>query len=140
MKLISAFSSLPRVIALPLLATAMVACTPEAPSLGAANGGSAAAASGQAAPMSDAQFNALPIDTQYKIVNKLLSSVYNGMPVDDFYDVTGGTAMRHRADNDFTLSSLRRSMRTPLNTKAKAELDAQIVGDEYAVYNNPGEH
>ncbi len=113
------------------MAGMLVGCAPpEAPSLGAANGGSASTAGGAAAPLSDAAFNALPIDTQYKVVNKLLSSVYNGMSVDEFYDVSGGTAMRNRRDSSFTLSDLRKAMQTPLSTEEKAELDSQIVGDD----------
>ncbi|MFK7996376.1 MAG: hypothetical protein AB8B87_19710 [Granulosicoccus sp.] len=126
-----------KVLTAPLLASVLIACAPDAPSLGAANGG-AGAASGVAAAMSDAEFNALSIDTQYKVVNKLLSTVYNGMPVDDFYDVSGGTAMRNRKDSNFMLSDLRRSMQTPLTTELKAELDLQIVGNEDQI-NEMGE-
>ncbi|MFK7859686.1 MAG: hypothetical protein AB8B64_12735 [Granulosicoccus sp.] len=125
------FKNLSSVVTVPLLATVMVACAPpDAPSLGAATGESASTAGGVAAPLSDAAFNALPIDTQYKVVNKLLSSVYNGMPVDEFYNVSGGTAMNYRRDSSFTLSELRKSMQTPLSPEQKAELDSQIVGDE----------
>lgn len=130
MKFIPTLSHLPRVMMLPVLAAVLVACSPESPSLGAANGGSAGSASGVATPLSDAQFNALPIDTQYKVVNKLLSTVYNGMPVDEFYDLSAGTAMRTRLDDDFTLSRLRTAMQTPLSTEDKMELDVQIVGDD----------
>jgi len=130
MKFTPAFNGLSKVLLLPMLAATMVACAPDSPSLGAANGGGAGIASGVAAPMSDAQFNALPIDTQYKVVNKLLSSVYNGMPVDEFYSLTAGTALRTRQDSDFNLSQLRTAMQTPLSQEAKLELDAEIVGDE----------
>ncbi|MFK8082573.1 MAG: hypothetical protein AB8B97_20020 [Granulosicoccus sp.] len=130
MKLSCIVPRITRILALLIMPTLLIACSPEVPSLGAANGGVVGSAAGLAAPLSDAEFDALQIDQQYRVVNKLLASVYNGMPVDEFYDVAGGTAMRNRRDQDFSLSDLRNAMQIPLSSDVKAEADRQILGDE----------
>lgn len=105
----------------------------EAPSSPDTGEPAAGAASGTAAPMSDASYDALPIDQQYRVANKLLATIYTGMPVEEFYSLEPGDALRARRDPSFTLSSLRTALATDLPNEQRAELDRQIDGDESAV-------
>ena len=118
------------VLALPILGLSLAACTPEAPGANNINGASSRIAGGKASTMSDAQFDTLPMDTQYKVVNKLLSTLYNGMPVDEFYDIASGTATDKRRDPDFTLSDIRDALNDPLTSQDKSALDTIITGSE----------
>ena len=115
-----------------LVAVFLSGCQPESPGLGAA-GGSALTGAGLAAPLSDAEFSALDIDEQYRVVNKLLGTLYSGMPVSEFYDMSSSNAMKSRKDTSFTLSTLRKQLQTNLPDEQREQLDLEIVGDEEAV-------
>ncbi len=72
----------------PLLAAlALSGCNPGQPSGG---GSSASSVRGTAAPLSDSDFNAMSAEQQYQVVSKLLGTLYKGMPVDEFFDVSAG--------------------------------------------------
>lgn len=114
-----------------LLALGLAACdAPSSPSLGQANGVSAAA--GAAAPMADAEFLSLSSDEQYRVANKLLGTLYRGIPVDDFYTLEAGFALRGKLDPGFSLSTLRTALSTDLDDETRARLDAEIAGDDTA--------
>ncbi|MEE9320873.1 MAG: hypothetical protein V3U76_10540 [Granulosicoccus sp.] len=115
-----------------LAAVFLSGCQPEAPGLGAA-GGSVSAGVGLAAPLSDAEFDALGVDEQYRVVNKLLGTLYSGMPVSEFYDLSSGNALKNRKDPSFTLSTLRKQLQTNLPDEQREQLDLEIIGDEEAV-------
>ena len=119
-----------------LVAVALLlsACEPPGapPSLGAAEGTSRPAG-GSATALSDAEFEALEPDAQYRLVNKLLGTLYKGVPVADFYALDTGRALRARLDGAPTLASIRTALATDLPPEERARLDREIVGDEDAL-------
>ena len=120
------------------LAVLLAACEPPgapSPPLGAAGGGAGAqrAATGHAAPLSDATFEAMPLDEQYRVTSKLLGTLYTGVPVAEFYALDAGRALTRRHDAAPTLASIRAALATELSPEARVRLDTEIVGDEDAL-------
>ena len=62
--------------------------------------------------MSDATFAALPLDDRYRVVNKLLGTLHDGVTVDEFYAMTPGGPMLAAADPGLTPSALRARLET----------------------------
>ena len=116
------------------VALLLAACEPPGspPSLGAAEE-SARPTGGVATAMSDAEFEALDVDAQYRLVNKLLGTLYKGVPVAEFYALDTGSALQERRDGAPTLASLRTALATDLSLDMRARLDREIVGDEDAL-------
>jgi hypothetical protein len=80
--------------------------------------------------MSDATFEAMPLDDQYQLVNKLLGSLYGGVPVDEFYAIEPGSNMQRRHDDAPTLTTIRAALQTPLEPAARLKLDREIIGED----------
>ena len=116
-----------------ILALALQACEPTAPSLGGASPLASTTARGMAAPLSDDKFNRLPLDDQYSVINKLMSTLYSGVPVEEFYALEGGSVLSRRAQAAPTLNSVRATLQEELQPELRAQYDQQIVGDEYAL-------
>lgn len=121
-----------------VLALALQACEPSAPSLGGASPLANTPATGSATPLSDSTFNALSLDGQYSVLNKLLSTVYSGVPVEDFYSLDSGRALSARNASAPTLSTIRASLQEELEPQDRGHYDQEIVGDEYAL-NDQGQ-
>lgn len=62
----------------------LVACETDLPS----EGGSDFTPTGYAEPLSESQFEALSPEQQYQVANKLLGTMYKGLPVEDFLDLS----------------------------------------------------
>lgn len=105
------------------------ACTPSTPTIAGASPG-ASAASGFASPLSDATFDAMPVDDQYQLVNKLLGTLYGGVPVDEFYTIEPGSYLQSRRADAPTLASIRTSLQTSLDPEQRTLLDREIVGED----------
>ncbi len=112
--------------------TALLAqgCEPTAPGLGGAQPLANAPATGSAAPLSDATFDALPIDDQYRVVNKLLATLYNGVSVEQFYELDSANAMQRRRASAPTLASIRARLQVELPAGERQRYDQEIAGDE----------
>lgn len=106
----------------------LTACSPSSPDVAGLTLGAASAAGGVAAPLSDANFDALPLDTQYQLVNKLLGTLYGGVPVDEFYAIEPGSNMQRRHDDAPTLATIKAALRTRLEPTTRAQLDREIIG------------
>ncbi len=120
-------------VAVAVLSVLLAACAPESPSLGGANAAQAPrAAGGIASPLSDGEFAALPLDDRYRVVNKLLGTLYDGMPVSEFYAIGPGSAMSAALDPTLAPSTLRAKLATPMDPVERARIDLEIVGDEEA--------
>jgi len=133
------FSDCRFVLSLLLLAalTGVSGCAPGQPELGSARGGSALA-SGLAAPLSDSAYRGMPADRQYQVINKLLSTLYKGVSVADFYDISNGLANAPILPDALTLAQLRQKLQTPLSDKERAAFDLQIVGEPGAEDDDTG--
>ena len=71
-----------------LASLVLIGCSPGQSSGGSSSGGFEV--TGYAAPLSDSEYQALSPEQQYQVVNKLLGTLYKGMPVDEFFDVSVG--------------------------------------------------
>lgn len=120
-----------------LFAATLAGCSPGQPDLGQASSGGGSA-SGIAAPMSDAAFTAMSVDQQYQVMNKVLGTLYVGVPVADFYDLSSGLAEASPNPTVSSLSQLWQQLLTPLSEKQRAELDLLIVGDPNAEDDETG--
>lgn len=71
-------------------------CTPEAPS---GNSSSGQSFSGE---LSKAEYNALSDEQKYQVANKLLGTMFKGVPVDEFFDISNGmSSLSLKAGDDF---------------------------------------
>ena len=126
----------PLALAATALAVVLAACSPpSAPTAAGAPGQPSAAlpATGLAAPLSDAEFDALTVDEQYRVTNKLLATLYSGVPVADHHDLSSGRALRSRRADAPTPASIRAALATKLDPLERERLDLEIVGDDAAV-------
>ncbi|MFK7855847.1 MAG: hypothetical protein AB8B79_17110 [Granulosicoccus sp.] len=119
--------------ALSVLALVLQSCAPEAPSLGGASPVANTPAQGSAVPLSDARFNGMSLDDQYSVINKLYSTLYSGVPVEDFYSLDGGSVLTARNSSAPSLSSVKALLQQDLPPEVRSLHDQQIVGDEYAL-------
>jgi len=110
----------------------------EAPSNPQAQAPALGRAEGVAAPLSDERYDALPIDTQYRVANKLMATLYTGLPVDAFYSLEPGSALRTRLDPAMTLSSLRQTLLTELPIAERIALDEAITGERIGGLSTAG--
>ena len=56
---------------------------------------------GRAAPLTQAEFNALSPEQQYRVANKLLGTMFRGISVNDFFDLSQGIDNLTPRDNNF---------------------------------------
>jgi|GEM_PF-603952 len=118
------------VVVIGCAASILMACSPSTPGLAGANGSGSSSAGGIARPMSDATFNAMKIDDQYHLINKLLSTLYVGVPADEFYTIEPGSNLEQRRDDAPTLASIRAALQTNLKPEQRLLLDRQIIGED----------
>ncbi|MBX2839761.1 MAG: hypothetical protein KTR35_23090, partial [Gammaproteobacteria bacterium] len=106
----------------------LTACSPSSPNVAGVTPGVASAAGGFAAPLSDANFEALPLDTQYQLVNKLLGTLYSGVSVDEFYAIEPGSNLQRRRESAPTLATIRTALQSRLEPATRLRLDQEIIG------------
>ncbi|HED39849.1 MAG TPA: hypothetical protein ENJ13_05420 [Chromatiales bacterium] len=82
-----------------LIATAMIltACKPDSPDQGDTSNETttlfgAQAVSGEAAALTTSEYNQLTAEEQYAVSNRLMGTLYKGIPVDEFFDLNQGLA------------------------------------------------
>ena len=126
-------ASLARAATLCITALALQACQPSAPSLGGAHSIANAPMTGMAVPLSDSAFETMPLDDQYRLVNKVLSTIYTGVPVKEFFNIDSVDALSSRRESAPTLATIRASLATQLSAADRQYYDQQIAGDENAI-------
>ncbi len=126
-------ASLLRAATVCIIAAALQACQPTAPGLAGAQPLANAPATGSAAPLPDSAFETMPLDDQYRVVNKLLSTIYTGVPVNEFFTIDSANALSSRKESAPTLATIRASLTTELAPLDRQYYDQQISGDENAV-------
>lgn len=79
----------------------------------------APAITGAAAPLSTDEYQKLAPEQQYQVANKLMATLYKGVPVNDFFDLSKGlaTPVVSSQGNDF-IAATGRQLATPLTDKA----------------------
>ena len=84
-------------------------------------------ASGYAAPLSQAEFNALPPEDQYHVASKLYGTLFRGISADDFFDLYAGTANLSPKSKTF-LTDTKKALQTTLSNDEVLALDTVIEG------------
>ncbi|MDH5393891.1 MAG: hypothetical protein OEY11_11945 [Gammaproteobacteria bacterium] len=86
--------------------------------------------SGKAAPLSTAEFNALSPEQQYRVANKLLGTLFRGVSVNDFFDLSQGINNLTLTDTDF-INTIAVKLITPLPTVDDNLSPGQLSIDDY---------
>ena len=107
-----------------LASLVLVGCDPGQSTSG---GGGTANITGYAAPLSNSEFNSMPAEQQYQVVNKLLGTIYKGMPVDEFFDLSAGLA-NPQVKYTNALARIREALETDLEPDERAQIDNAIDG------------
>jgi len=84
-----------RAVFLILAAAILTACKPDSPSQGANSDESttmfgAQVVNGEAAALSSTEYNQLTAEEQYAVANRLMGTLYKGIPADEFFDLEQG--------------------------------------------------
>ena len=116
-----------------LLTTAfsLLGCDPGQP-----EGSSGFSASGFAAPLSQAEFNALPPEDQYQVASKLYGTLFRGISAEDFFDLNAGTANLKPKSSNF-LNDTKQAISQPLSNQVLVAADTLIEG--FDSEGNPNE-
>ncbi len=85
------------------------------------------AAGGSAVALSQAEFNSLPAEEQYMVANKLLGTMFRGVAVEDFFDMSTGMANLSPADAAF-LSNTRNAISRDMSNAEVLAYDTIIDG------------
>ncbi len=112
-------------------ALGLVACDPGQP-----DSSSGFNVSGFAAPLTQAEFNNLPPEDQYKVANKLYGTLFRGISAEDFFNLEQGTANLSVKSTTF-LNDTRQALRTNLSTAELLAVDTLIEG--FDSEGNPNE-
>jgi len=83
-----------------LVTVGLAACDPGLP-----EASSGLSISGFAAPLSQAEFNALPAESQYQVASKLYGTLFRGISAEDFFDLNAGTDTLQPKNNRFLLDT-----------------------------------
>jgi len=111
-------------ILLVVLGLFLSGCKPTSPEE-KAGGGNLALTSGYTLRQSD--FDGLSADEQFMVANKALSTMYRGLPLDQFFDLTQGLDNPSVQYSDFITSTQVR-LQTPLTQVQRQKLDERILG------------
>ena len=85
------------------------------------------AAGGSAVALSQAEFNTLPVEDQYMVANKLLGTMYRGIPAEDFFNLDAGMANLQPTSSNFIVDT-KKALSTSMNTAEIQIYDTIIDG------------
>ena len=112
---------------LSLVSLALAACQPASPEQGSA------ANSRQALThdftLDQSEFNALDTSQQYMVANKALSTMFRGLPLDEYFDLTQGLD-NPVVQQDNYMASLQTRLRTPLTQEQLSAANIDIFGKD----------
>ena len=100
----------------------ITACDPGQP-----EASSGFAASGYAAPLSQAEFNALPPEEQYQVASKLYGTLFRGITVEEFFDMDAGVASLTPSSASF-INDTRTALQRHASTEQIKAIDDVIEG------------
>ncbi|MBI3188340.1 MAG: hypothetical protein HYZ31_10815 [Gammaproteobacteria bacterium] len=77
--------------------------------------------------LTSSEFNVLNNEQKYQVANKLLGTIFRGVPVDDFYDISAGVGdLRLKSGNDF-LATTRSTLSSVLTQEQRNYYDMVIT-------------
>ena len=83
--------------------------------------------SGVAAPLSQAEFNALPPEDQYQVASKLYGTLFRGISAEDFFDLSVGTENLSSKSTTF-LTDTKKALSTSLSVSELSAANTLIEG------------
>jgi len=110
---------LPLIIAVSMV---VLGCDPGLP-----EGSNDFAASGTAVALSQGEFNSLPPDDQYMVANKLLGTMFRGVPAEDYYNLDAGMVNMQPKSSTF-LTDTKNALATNLSNAEVLAYDTIIDG------------
>ena len=116
-----------RGLALLLAVLLLSACKPEDPSEGSDSQNRGELTTSHT--ISQAEFNSLSADDQYVVANKALSTMYRGLPLDEFFDVQQGLESPQIQYQNF-ISDTQAKLQSKLTFDERASWDQLILGKD----------
>lgn len=107
------------------LCLALSACSPTSPEDKAGN--KEGSPLSYSFTLSQEEFDALSEDDQFMVANKVLSTMYRGIPMDEFFDLTQGLENPVVQYTDF-INKTQIALQTPLTDDEKLALEKDIFG------------
>ena len=89
-----------------------------------------AAASGLLQPLDDQALQQLEVIEQYRLLNKLQATLFKGMAVDEFFDLSAGLEQPQKRADAASLQSLRTLLQTSIQSDDRQQMDLHILGAE----------
>jgi hypothetical protein len=104
-----------------LILVCLGACDPQIPKAPDAFVPTTPTAYGTAKSLSNEEYNVLSSEQKYVVANKLMGTLYKGVPANDFFDLsTGLLPLKLKKDDNF-LSGVQRSLSQPLTKSVRAD-------------------
>ena len=116
-----------RGLALLLAVLLLSACKPEDPSEGSDSQNRGELTTSHT--ISQAEFNSLSADDQYVVANKALSTMYRGLPLDEFFDVQQGLESPQIQYQNF-ISDTQAKLQSKLTFDERVSWDQLILGKD----------
>jgi len=92
--------------------------------------------SGQTTQLTDAQFNSLNVFEQYRVANKLYSTLYKGLSVAEFFKLDAGLTSPETVNGGYYIGGLVQRLQTDLPNSEKQRLDLAILGSDLVDTDN----
>lgn len=109
-----------------------VSCTPDAPTGSSSN-------TSYSGELSKADYDALSDEQKYQVANKLLATLFKGMPVDEFFDISSGMGnLRLKAGDNF-LANTKAAFKYELSQQQRNHHDLLITDRDDARQNGVDE-
>lgn len=107
-------------------------CTPEVPRSSQNNESPGITASGAASKLSDSEYNALTAEQKYAVANKLMGTLYKGVPAAEFFNVEAGLANPALRSGSNFIADTQTALLRPVEDKEVylARIDEKYVFDE----------
>lgn len=81
--------------------------------------------------LSDETFNSLNVFEQYRVANKLYSTLYKGLSVDDFFKLEAGLSSPESVNGGQYIGGLMQRLQTELPYSEQQRLDLAILGSDF---------
>lgn len=107
-------------------------CTPEVPQQSQKNESPGIAVSGAAAKLSSSEYTALSNEQKYAVSNKLMATLFKGVPVSEFFDVQAGLADPVLKSESNFIETTEAALTRPVEDKETylARVDEKYLFDE----------
>lgn len=109
-----------------------VSCTPESP-------GGSTSSTAYSGELSKSEYDALSDEQKYQVANKLLATLFKGIPVDEFFDISNGLDNLGLKAGDNFLANTKSAFKYELTQQQRNYHDLLITDQDDDRQNNVGE-